>query len=235
MLFCISAEAVQSHWVQDELDRTIMRVLGRRDQLLIPVRLDDVKPPAAIENRKWLDLFPEPGFEDGMTTLLDTIKTYQGRKQSKPGTPPPSRNETPSPATEQSGPGPAPGSALDGRTQALSVQLDEAHERKRALEEEGASTEEVDRELRELKRQMRLGGQLKAGGILAGRYKLLRKLGRGGFANVWEARDTHTNERVAVKVLHSEIAGDRIRRDRFFRGARAMAVLEHEAVVLGLV
>jgi hypothetical protein len=48
---------------------------------------------------------------------------------------------------------------------------------------------------------------------------------------VWEALDRRRDERVAVKVLHSELAGDVTRRERFFRGARLMASLVDEAVV----
>ena len=229
VIFCISAEAVRSRWVQDELDRTIMRVLGAKGQLLIPVRLDDVEPPAAIQHRKWLDLFPAASFDKGMQTLLGTIEAYETRKQGKPETPPGPNNATPS-ASNPSVPSPA-ADALDERTRALSAQLLDAHERKRVLEKAGAPSEMVDREIRDLKREIRRGGQLKEGSILSGRYQLLRKLGRGGFATVWEALDTEDNERVAIKVLHSEIAGDKVRRDRFFRGAKAMEALKHEAIV----
>src|SRR5262249_40039133 len=64
-----------------------------------------------------------------------------------------------------------------------------------------------------------------------GRYLLLKLLGRGGFAAVWEAYDRKDSHHVAVKVLHNNLSCDVIRRDRFFRGAREMAKLRHEAVV----
>src|SRR5262249_45825956 len=64
-----------------------------------------------------------------------------------------------------------------------------------------------------------------------GRYTLVRRIGKGGFAVVWEAHDEFRDERVALKVLHPEHARDRSRLERFFRGARQMAELRHEGVV----
>jgi eukaryotic-like serine/threonine-protein kinase len=94
----------------------------------------------------------------------------------------------------------------------------------------GGSTDEVDREILNLRRARRAGGQLREGDVL-GHYTLLRRLGKGGFAVVWEAHDTIKNQRVALKVLHPELAGEASRLERFRRGAREMAALHHEAVV----
>jgi formylglycine-generating enzyme required for sulfatase activity len=47
---------------------------------------------------------------------------------------------------------------------------------------------------------------------------------------VWRAYDLHDRREVAIKVLHPQIAGDNLRRERFFRGAREMAALEHDAI-----
>jgi hypothetical protein len=126
---------------------------------------------------------------------------------------------------------PAP-SYPDAETQALCEQIERARARRQALAEHGADPAVVDREIRELRRQLREGGQLRAGDALGnGRYLLLNQVGKGGFAIVWEALDRERGERVAVKVLHSNLAGDRIRFERFFRGARTMAELGHEGVV----
>ena len=120
----------------------------------------------------------------------------------------------------------------DARTRMLSEQLEGAHARKKALQDAGATTGEVDAEILHLKREIRKGGQLNAGDSLGdGRFLLLERLGKGGFATVWKAQDRDTGAHVAVKVLYSELAGDHVRRERLFRGARAMAQLAHEAVV----
>ena len=39
-------------------------------------------------------------------------------------------------------------------------------------------------------------------------YEMLRRLGRGGMAVVWEARKKALNKRVAIKILRSEFAGN---------------------------
>jgi formylglycine-generating enzyme required for sulfatase activity len=120
----------------------------------------------------------------------------------------------------------------DERTRALGEQLADAYARKQVLELAEASTTEVVQEILRLKRDIRSGGQLRPGDRLGdNRYLLLERIGRGGFANVWKALDQVSGRHAAVKVLHSELAGDVIRRERFFRGARVMTALEHPAVV----
>ncbi len=47
-------------------------------------------------------------------------------------------------------------------------------------------------------------GRLKS--AIAGRYTLERELGRGGMATVYLARDVRHHRKVAVKVLHPELA-----------------------------
>ena len=116
--------------------------------------------------------------------------------------------------------------------QVLSKRLRDAQVRRQQLRETGFPTDEVDREIVELRRKLREGGQLRAGDSLSdGRYLLIKPAGRGGFAVVWEAWDRAKQQRVAIKVLHQHLAGDPQRRERFFRGARVMMDLEHPAVV----
>ncbi len=47
-----------------------------------------------------------------------------------------------------------------------------------------------------------------AGDLAAGRFHILRLLGRGGMGEVYEAEDTLLNERVALKTIRREIAAD---------------------------
>jgi len=45
------------------------------------------------------------------------------------------------------------------------------------------------------------GGTAVDGRVLAGRYRLERRIGQGGMAEVWVATDVQLNRRVAVKWL----------------------------------
>lgn len=67
--------------------------------------------------------------------------------------------------------------------------------------------------------------------ILAGRYDLIRPIGRGGMARVWEGRDAVLARRVAVKTVHLAAAGDPALADRFRREAIATAALSHPGIV----
>jgi eukaryotic-like serine/threonine-protein kinase len=59
------------------------------------------------------------------------------------------------------------------------------------------------------------------------RYRLRRRLGDGGFATVWLARDERLDREVAIKILPRE----RVAGGRFEREARAAARLSHPAIV----
>ncbi|HLL46432.1 MAG TPA: protein kinase, partial [Longimicrobiaceae bacterium] len=121
---------------------------------------------------------------------------------------------------------------LDDEIRRLSLQMEKARERKRRLQDAGESTSQVDREILGLRRQLREGGQLRAGDSLGdGRFLLIESIGQGGFAHIWKATDRVRRETVAIKVLHANLAGDVLKRERFFRGARMMADLQHPAVV----
>lgn len=66
---------------------------------------------------------------------------------------------------------------------------------------------------------------------LAGRYRLVRLLARGGMAEVWEGRDEVLGRPVAVKVLLSHLATDPFLRERFRREAITAARLVHPGIV----
>ncbi|ARP71878.1 serine/threonine protein kinase [Streptomyces pluripotens] len=71
--------------------------------------------------------------------------------------------------------------------------------------------------------------------VIAGRYRLETRIGRGGMGVVWRARDQALGRRVAVKELlpDDSLPEDdaRRRRDRTFREARAVAQLRHPHVI----
>jgi hypothetical protein len=69
------------------------------------------------------------------------------------------------------------------------------------------------------------------GRLIAGRYRVERRLGGGGMAEVFLARDTTLGRLVAVKVLRECFADDQQFVARFHREARAAAALNHPNVV----
>jgi beta-lactam-binding protein with PASTA domain/tRNA A-37 threonylcarbamoyl transferase component Bud32 len=73
--------------------------------------------------------------------------------------------------------------------------------------------------------------KLEAKALVAGRYRLLGKLGAGGMADVWCAEDTMLDRRVALKFLHDRFAQDEQFVERFRREASAAAGLQHPNVV----
>jgi serine/threonine protein kinase len=70
-----------------------------------------------------------------------------------------------------------------------------------------------------------------AGELLAGRYRLERRIGQGGMAEVWVATDTDLDRRVAVKWLKTNLASDPVVAERFRREAIAVARLNHPNIV----
>ncbi len=62
-------------------------------------------------------------------------------------------------------------------------------------------------------------------------YRILRRVGRGGMGEVWEAEDSKLKRRVALKVLTPELAGHEDRLQRFQREAEAVAALNHPNIV----
>ena len=66
---------------------------------------------------------------------------------------------------------------------------------------------------------------------LAGRYSLVRELGRGGMGIVFLARDVSLERLVAIKLLPPTLARDPAWRERFLREARLAAQLAHPHIV----
>ena len=142
------------------------------------------------------------------------------RSQAAPAAPIPSQHAPTEPAHGSPG------------HRALGARLRQAEAERRRLAGIGADTSQVTATILQLKRALRRGGQLRTDDSLSdGRYLLLESLGKGGFATVWRARDQQQHREVAIKVLHSNLANEPVRRGRFFRGARIMAELEHPGIV----
>jgi serine/threonine-protein kinase len=70
-----------------------------------------------------------------------------------------------------------------------------------------------------------------ANGEYLDQYKIVRKLGRGGMADIYEAGDTRLRRMVALKVLHPAIAESSDHRFRFEREARTLIALNHPNIL----
>ncbi|HHW41482.1 MAG TPA: Stk1 family PASTA domain-containing Ser/Thr kinase [Syntrophomonadaceae bacterium] len=69
------------------------------------------------------------------------------------------------------------------------------------------------------------------GKILGNRYEIIAKLGSGGMANVYQAKDRVLNRIVTVKILRGELAEDKDFVRRFQLEAQAVASLSHPNIV----
>ncbi len=67
--------------------------------------------------------------------------------------------------------------------------------------------------------------------VLGNRYEIIKKIGDGGMAFVYEAKDRLLNRTVAVKVLRPEFVDDDEFLGKFKREAEAVASLSHQNIV----
>ena len=74
-----------------------------------------------------------------------------------------------------------------------------------------------------------LTSEIKEGVLLAGRYRVLRRLGAGGMATVFLAEDERLGREVAIKRLHTDAPEASLR--RFEQEARLGAGLNHPNLV----
>lgn len=68
---------------------------------------------------------------------------------------------------------------------------------------------------------------LSEGSLVAGKYRVLEEIGRGGMGVVYKAEDTKLARKVAIKVLPEIFTADPERLARFEREARVLASLNH--------
>src|SRR5215831_6349717 len=75
-----------------------------------------------------------------------------------------------------------------------------------------------------------LPGGVSAGSRVAG-YRLEERIGQGGMAVVFRARDERLERQVALKVLSPELAADESFRRRFIRESRSAAAVDHPHII----
>ena len=69
------------------------------------------------------------------------------------------------------------------------------------------------------------------GSLAGGRFEVLRRLGAGGLAEVYAARDTVTGQTVALKALHQHLLFDTALVERFRRELAVTRQLDHPGIV----
>jgi hypothetical protein len=73
-------------------------------------------------------------------------------------------------------------------------------------------------------------GAIEPGSVLAGRYRIIRQLGRGGMGVVYHADDLRLGHAVALKFLPSALAADEHRLNAFYREVSVARQISHPNV-----
>ena len=71
----------------------------------------------------------------------------------------------------------------------------------------------------------------RVGAKLCGRYEIRRVVADGGMGRVYEGIDKQNDTRIALKVLHEDVARDEVALERFKREYEISALLPHEHIV----
>ena len=71
----------------------------------------------------------------------------------------------------------------------------------------------------------------RVGSIVAGKYKLLQRLGGGGMGEVFRAEHQYAGRVVALKLLRRDFAADQDLTRRFFQEAQAVNKIRHPNIV----
>ncbi len=69
------------------------------------------------------------------------------------------------------------------------------------------------------------------GTLIAGKYKIIKKIGEGGMGSVYIADQEPINRKVAIKVLLGKLAEDEVAVKRFEQEARAISRMQHPNTV----
>ncbi|HEX7663464.1 MAG TPA: serine/threonine-protein kinase, partial [Polyangiaceae bacterium] len=67
--------------------------------------------------------------------------------------------------------------------------------------------------------------------LVAGKYQLIKMIGRGGMGSVWEGRHTTLGTRVAIKFIEAEYAGSQEAVSRFDNEAKAAARIDSKHAI----
>lgn len=69
------------------------------------------------------------------------------------------------------------------------------------------------------------------GVVIDGKYRVLRKIGEGGMASVYEAENMRLGNRVALKKMHGSLKSHEANVERFRKEAAALSAVSHPNIV----
>ncbi len=72
--------------------------------------------------------------------------------------------------------------------------------------------------------------ELTTGSTFAGRYQIIEELGKGGMGKVYKAHDTEIKDKIALKLIKSEIAADKKMIERFRNELKFARKIRHKNV-----
>jgi len=70
--------------------------------------------------------------------------------------------------------------------------------------------------------------------VVAGRYRVLKRIGVGGMARIFLVQHLELGKHFALKIIHTALSDDTKIRDMFYREARLASSLDHPNIVLGV-
>ena len=234
MVFILSKSSNSSQQVLREVERAV-----NRDIILVPFRIEPVTPTGDLEYYlsvpHWLDAY-EPPLEPHLETLIDTIAqllapgeaTLESRRQAAAkSAPPPPAVETarPGPDAEEDGPSHSPvpppqesGSATDLARKVCPRCGTEYTGDMDFCPKDGSTL------------RVRDSGKGLVGSIVAGRYRILQKMGRGGMGEVYLAEHVKMGRKSAIKLIHPSLLKDVDVVRRFGREASNASRIMHPNV-----
>ena len=90
--------------------------------------------------------------------------------------------------------------------------------------------EEISATTKTVKAEAKIAG-ISPGVVVGGRFEIMEKIGEGGMATVFKARQESLGRYVAIKVLHKHLQSDIATLRRFDKEARSIAALNHHNLV----
>ena len=207
VLFLVSSSFISCRYPwSTEATRALQRQADG-DAILVPILLRPCQwqstplaelPPLPVDGRP-ITLWPDPAA--AFASITEGLQRLLARRRLSAATQPVYRNDA---------------------TRRWSIELEEAHQLRAQALAQGDATQSADDLIARLKAELRAGGELQAGDILAHRYQLLEAIGDGELHLTWRGRDLALQRLVLVRTLRPQFRRDLYRQELFFRSPQAM-------------